>query len=271
MINLKKVAAITLAATMCMGLGMTAFASTSPAVPSAGSPVSDVDYVASPHFMDYEEEISGVATTNGKGEQNNDLDLGNDAMDTRTKTWKSINTTPEVLDILKENGIAAPKGSTIIPIAYRQVKGISEDMANVITFTLEEGVSFSKDTLDPSFIHPGEEVWAMIETGENTGVWEMRSGKVNDNGEVDFTVDHKGAIILVKAMKNGEVVQFTKDSNGNDVEPPVIIDPTDPNKPVQPVDPNKPGTSTNPSNGQNANGGANAAGNAFTSPKTGEF
>lgn len=265
MIKLKKIVAIALAATMCMGLSMTAFASS--AKPSANNSVSELDQIASPTFA----SEASYDTSNGTGEANDDLDVQQVGLDSRSKTWESINTTPEVLDILAENGLGVPKGSTIIPIDYVEVTGLSEDQANVITFTLAKDVVFSDNKLDADMFHAGDTIYAMMETGENTGVWEMVPGTLNDKGEVDFTVDHKGVIILVKAMKNGKLVQFTKDSNGGDVEPPVIIDPTDPNKPVQPVDPNKPGTSTNPSNGQNANGGANAAGNAFTSPKTGEF
>lgn len=269
MIKLKKIAAIALAATMCMGLGMTASASglvTNPTVPSASNAQSNVDDIQSPNFI----HTVGVTTSNGTGEANDELDLNQEKLDSRSKTWQSINTTPEVLDILSENGLGVPKGSTIIPIDFVNVAGLSEDMDNVITFTLSSD-DFNDNKLDASVFHEGDTIYAMMETGENTGVWEMVPGVLNKDGAVDFTVDHKGTIILVKAMKNGKLVQFTKDSNGGDVEPPVIIDPTDPTQPVQPVDPNKPGTSTNPSNGQNANGGANAAGNAFTSPKTGEF
>lgn len=264
MIKLKKIVAIALAATMCMGLSMTALADDT--VSSASNAKSDIDAIQSPTFA----HTVGVKASNGTGEANPDLEMDIEALDTRSKTWESINTTPEVLDILSENGLGVPKGSTIIPVDFVNVTGLSEDMANVITFTLSSD-DFTDSKLDTSKFHEGDTIYAMMETGENTGVWEMVPGVLNKDGAVDFTVDHKGTIILVKAMKNGKLVQFTKDSNGGDVEPPVIIDPTDPTQPVQPVDPNKPGTSTNPSNGQNANGGANAAGNAFTSPKTGEF
>lgn len=264
MIKLKKIVAIALAATMCMGLSMTALADDT--VSSASNAKSDIDAIQSPTFV----HTVGVKASNGTGEANPDLEMDVAALDTRSKTWESINTTPEVLDILSENGLGVPKGSTIIPVDFVNVTGLSEDMKNVITFTLSSD-DFSESKLDTSKFHEGDTIYAMMETGENTGVWEMVPGVLNKDGAVDFTVDHKGTIILVKAMKNGKLVQFTKDSNGDDVEPPVIIDPEDPNKPVQPVDPNKPGTSTGSSNGQNANGGANAAGNAFTSPKTGEF
>lgn len=270
MIKLKKIVAIALAATMCMGLSMTALADDA-TVPSASNAKSDIDAIQSPTFV----HTVGVTASNGSGENNPDLEMDVAPLDTRSKTWESINTTPEVLDILSENGLGVPKGSTIIPIDFVNVTGLSEDMKNVVTFTLSTDDFLKADVdpkkLDTSKFHEGDTIYAMMETGENTGVWEMVPGKLNADGAVDFTVDHKGTIILVKAMKNGKLVQFTKDSNGDDVNPPVIIDPTDPNQPVQPVDPNKPGTSTNPSNGQNANGAANAAGNAFTSPKTGEF
>lgn len=268
MIKLKKIAAVALAATMCMGLSMTAFASTT--VPSASNSQSAVDDIQSPNFIP---GTSDIRPSNGTGEANDELVYDQTKLDPRSKTWESINTTPEVLDILAENGLGVPKGSTIVPIDYINVTGLSEDMANVVTFTLAAS-DFSSNKFDVDKYHAGDTIYAMMETGENTGVWEMVPGTLNDKGEVDFTIDHTGTIILVKAMKNGRLVQFTKDSNGNDVEPPVIVDPDDPQNPVVPT-PDEPGTSTTPGNGQNANGtangSANASGNAWTSPKTGEF
>lgn len=268
MIKLKKIVAIALAATMCMGLSMTAFAVDNGGNGTATEEVSELGKIPSPKFIPGTENT--VGTTDGKGTQNDELDLNRDPMETQSKTYKSIDTVSEVASILSENGLSIPKGAQVVPIDYRNITGISEDMKNVVTFTLTPA-QFTDNKYDYGKLHEGDTVYAMIETGEDTGVWEMVPGTLNKDGAVDFTVDHKGTIILVKAMKNGKVVQFTKNSNGDDVKPPVIIDPTDPTQPVQPVDPNKPGTSTNPSNGQNANGGVNAAGNAFTSPKTGEF
>lgn len=271
MIKLKKVVAIALAATMCMGLNMTASAGLAGGQGTANNPVSDLGDVASPTFVN---DIQ--ATTSGTdGHVNPDLVINKNTIAKDSKTYNSIDTKSEVENIMKENGVSL-NGATVVPIVYRNITSVSKVQDNIITFTLSpsefvKAADFDEHNSDHAKKYTtGDEVYALMETGTNTGVWELVSGKVNDDGMVDFKVDHTGTIIVIKAMKDGSIMQFTQDNNGNNVQPPVDITP-DPGKPITPVTPDGNGTSTNPSNGQNAANAANAAGNTWTSPKTGEF
>ena len=272
MINLKKIVAVTLATTMCMGLSMTAFAAPGTddnAVPNAtpsGSAQASLNNwnTDSPFYTpattnDGSTNQLGVSVdaTNGDGETNNELTISGTGIRPDSEAYDSTNTIEEVLDIIKENGLKT-NANSISPEAIVVVTGLSADMDNVLTFAL--GADFSTDVYDESKYHPGDEIWAMFETGENTGVWEMRSGVINGDGKVDFTVDHKGAVILLKTMRNGKVVAIEKDSNGNE-QPPVVIDPTNPDDNKTPST-DKPGTSNKPAAGAATTG---------TSPKTGEF
>ncbi len=291
MINLKKIVAVSLAATMCMGLSMTTFATTLPNQDNAttlgtdsgsagnglqqsgfdelnkssvnlegtvlGKDKDGNDFATSYYNKDSNVTVKG---TNGEGELNAQLTLNTDGIKKGSTAWNSVNSVEEIADILAENGVSVPKGTEIIAIAAGVVNGLSDEQANVLTFKLAEGVDFSTDPYDNTKYHAGDEVWAMFETGENTGVWEMRSGIVNDNGEVDFDVDHKGGFILVKTMKNGRIVAIEKDEQG-DEKPPVVIDPTNPDDNKTPST-DKPGTSNKPAAGAATTG---------TSPKTGEF
>lgn len=260
MINLKKIAAVALAATMCMGLSMTAFAV------DRGSAVANLNnwnpdspyYVPEANNGDKNELGVTVDTTNAKGEQNDKLTYKDHGLDKDSKAYNSINTAEEVAAVLAENGVTTD-ADTISPLAVVVIDGLNPDDDNVLTFTLPAS-DFSKDAYDEAKYHPGDEIWGMFETGENTGVWEMRSGVINGKGEVDFTVDHKGAVILVKTMKNGKIVTIEKDNAGNE-KPPVVIDPENPGSTVTPPTDNK-GTS---------NGAAAGAATTGTSPRTGEF
>lgn len=273
MINLKKIAAVTLVATMCMGLSVTAFAApgtdnnADPAATPNGSAQATLNnwnpdsrfYVpASTNTGAQNGNGVSVDATNGDGETNNELTISKDGIRPDSESYDSINTTQEVFDIIKENGLKT-NANSISPEAVVLVTGLSEDMDNVLTFAL--GADFSTEVYDESKYHPGDEIWGMFETGENTGVWEMRSGIINGEGKVDFTVDHKGAVILLKTMRNGKIVAIEKDGNGNE-QPPVVIDPENPGTTVTPTNPAKPGTSTNAAAGAATTG---------TSPKTGEF
>ncbi len=261
MINLKKIVAVALATTMCMGLSMTAFAV------DRGSAVANLNnwnpdspyYVPDANSNNANGEGVKVDTTNAKGEQNDKLTYKNHGLDKDSKAYNSINTAEEVAAVLAENGLTT-KADSISPLAVVVIDGLNPDDDNVLTFTLSTA-DFSKDAYVEGKYHPGDEIWGMFETGENTGVWEMRSGIINGNGEVDFTVDHKGGVILVKTMKNGKIVAIEKDDNGND-QPPVVIDPENPGTTVTPTNPAKPGTSTNAAAGAATTG---------TSPRTGEF
>lgn len=265
MINLKKIAAVTLAATMCMGLSVTAF---------AANPTTDIDRGAAaatlnnwnPDSPYYVPTANGAANgggvtvdaTNAKGERNDKLTIKDHGLDPDSKAYNSINTAEEVADILAENGLTT-KADSISPLAVVVVDGLNPDDSNVLTFTLP-AADFSTDPYVETKYHPGDEVWGMFETGENTGVWEMRSGIINGEGKVDFTVDHKGAVILVKTMKNGKIVTIEKDDAGTE-KPPVVIDPTNPDDNKTPST-DKPGTSNKPAAGAATTG---------TSPRTGEF
>lgn len=273
MIKLKKIVAVALAAAMCMGLSVTAFA-----VDKGDAEAILKDWnLQSPYYAttvnDGSTSGSGVEVnaTNAAGEENAKLTVTGTGIPYDSKAYNSINTEAEVLDVMKKNGFGVEKNAKIIPIADGIINGIDDEGTNVLSFTLP-AAEFTKDAYDDhnDMYHPGDKVYGMFETGENTGVWEMREGTVSAEGKVNFPVDHKGAYVIIKSMKNGKVVALTKNSDGT-TNPPVIVDPEDPTKPVP--TPSTPGTSTNPSNGQNqGNANANANANALgTSPKTGEF
>lgn len=292
MINVKKIVAVTLAAAMCMGLSMTTFASTNPSRPGTDSGSANnalqldgfENLNRSPVLLDetrpqvqpdgsdgdvYYQNKRGtqVKPTNGDGEVNEGLTLKQGGILKNSKSWNSVNSANEIADILSENGLSVPAGTDIIAIASGVVNGLSDEEDNVLTFTLAP-TDFSTDAYDTTKYHAGDEVWAMFETGENTGVWEMRSGKVNGDGQVDFTVDHKGGFILLKTMKNGRIVAVEKKSDGT-TSNPVVVDPNAPtqNPGTSTTPSGNQGTSTTPSAGQTSNGTTSLG----TSPKTGEF
>lgn len=262
MINLKKIVAVALTATMCMGLSMTAFAvDRGSAVANLNNWQPDSDFYVPDANSDSANGMGvTVDTTNARGEQNDKLTYKDHGLDKDSKAYNSINTAEEVADIIKENGLTTTADS-ISPLAVVVIDGLNPDDDNVLTFTLP-AADFSTDPYVESKYHPGDEIWGMFETGENTGVWEMRSGVINGSGEVDFTVDHKGGVILIKTMRNGKIVAIEKDGNGNEL-PPVVIDPENPGNNV---------TSQNPSGNQGtSNNAAAGAATTGTSPKTGEF
>ena len=272
MIKLKKIVAVALAAAMCMGLSVTAFAEDR----GDAEAVLENWNLQSPYYASdvNTDTPSGagvvVDATNAAGEENDKLTVTGNGIAYDSKAYNSINTEAEVLDVLKKNGFGVEKNAKIIPIAAGVINGVDEEGTNVLAFTLPAG-EFTTDAYDDHSDKylPGDKVYGMFETGENTGVWEMREGTVSADGKVNFAVNHKGAYVIIKSMKNGKVVALTKNSNGT-VDDPVIVDPEDPSKPVPTPDDNK-GTSTDKSDGQNqanANTKANVLG---TSPKTGEF
>lgn len=286
MINLKKIVAVTLAATMCLGVSMTTFASTltNQNNPNYSAGQGGIDMGSannglqaegfeklnqSPLLLDDANRTNGggvnVVPTNGDGEYNNQLKLKDGGINKGSSAWNSVNSVNEIADILSENGLSVPSGTKVIAIASGVVSGLSDEQDNVLTFTLSTD-DFSSDPYDQTKYHAGDEIWAMFETGENTGVWEMRSGVVKGDGKVDFDVDHKGGFILIKTMKNGRVVAIEKDAQGN-ASDPVVVDPGQ--TPGTSTDPaGNQGTSNNASAGAAASTGSSALG---TSPKTGEF
>lgn len=264
MINLKKIVAVALAATMCMGMSTVAFASgandgmnTAGGFPTAENGESDLGAIlASPGERNNLYQAPGA--TDGKGTYNPDVKT---TMDLGEITEKSFDTNAEVADILKENGVKLPKNTEILPMTFFNITDISDTMNNVLTVAIP-AADFSADPYADAKYHAGDEVLVMVETGPNTGVWEIRPYTLNSEGKFDMTVEHTGAVIVLKTMKNGRVVQQIKDGNGDDIVPPTIVEPGDDGNvtPVKPADPsgNK-GTSNN------------AAASVGTSPKTGEF
>lgn len=278
MINLKKIVAVTLTAAMCMGLSVTAFAASDNGAGKDNNPTGRDDRGSaaaslnnwnpdSKYYVDQDPNNNGVTaangskveTTNGKGETNYDLTISKNGISASSRAYDSINTAEEVANIIKENGLKT-NATSISPEAVVVVTGLSADMENILTFTLP-AADFTTDPYDETRYHAGDEIWAMFETGEDTGVWEMRSGIIGADGKVDFEVDHKGAVILLKTLRNGKIAVVEKDDAGNEL-PPVIIDPDEPgNNVVTPPSGNQ-GTS---------NGAAAGAATTGTSPRTGEF
>lgn len=276
MIKLKKIVAVALATAMCMGLSVTAFAEDrgDAAAILEGWELDSPYYTANPNANPTAPSGVEIEATNAKGESNDKLTLTGTGIPYNSDAYNSINTEAEVLDVLKKNGFGVEKNAKIMPIADGVINGVDDEGTNVLVFTLPN-TQFTTNPYNVAgtedMCRPGDKVYGMFETGENTGVWEMREGTVTAEGKVNFAVDHKGAFVIIKSMKNGKVVALTKDSNGNIVNPPVVVDPEDPTKPV---DPSKPadGTSTNKADGQNqANANAKATNALGTSPKTGEF
>lgn len=277
MIKLKKIVAVTMAAAMCMGLGMTASAE------NAETRTPSFDGIQYDSTYYYNGAAASVEEVNNIGETNSELKTT--AIEARTNkkslevTMNSINTKQEVVDILEANGVIGTnnKGENvalselnIIPVASADIYHLNADGNNYLTFTLKSA-EFDATGKDSAKYTTGDTVVAMLESGEGTGVWRVETGVVDKDGKVTFEADTTGAVIVIKAMKNGQFVMLSVDESGNPTPdvPPVII--PDPEKPVVPT-PDQPGTSTNPANGQNANanGAANANG-TWTSPKTGEF
>lgn len=305
MINLKKIVAVGLAATMCMGLGMTAFAESpeenkSTLVTATRSGL-ETNKVTSDFYYDADSnQVIDIESINNKGEQNDALKT--EALEDRAyakdadgniiynadgtpkvyapgkasldKTLASINTKQEVINILASNNVIASQlgegvsldSIDVIPVASADVYALGSD-GNYLAFKLGYNV-FDKTGNDAAGKYiPGDTVLAMVENGAGTGVWRVEAGKVNADGEVVFETNTTGAIVVIKAMKNGMMVQMTVDENNNPVDDPVVI-PTEPEKPADKNDGN--GTSQNPSAGQNT-ASTNKAASTLTSPKTGEF
>lgn len=274
MIKLKKIVAVALATAMCMGLSVTAFAEDR----GDAEAILQGWELDSPYYATTVNDGSttpgtdvAIDATNAAGEQNDKLTVTGTGIPYDSKAYNSINTQAEVLNVLKQNGYGVEKNAKIIPIADGVINGVDDEGTNVLAFTLPAG-EFTTDAYDDHSdkYHPGDKVYGMFETGENTGVWEMREGTVSAEGKVNFPVEHKGAFVIIKSMKNGKVVALTKDSNGNIVDPPTVV--PNPEDPTKPVDPSKPadGTSTNKADGQNQ-ASTTKTNTLGTSPKTGEF
>lgn len=263
MINLKKIVAVTLAAAMCMGMGTVAFATdTTGYVANGATTVGTADdgpstmgNVINSSYLKSNPQIT-VTPNDGKGGPNPDIKINRNILPT---TEDSFDLNSEVQAILDENGITLPKGTQVIPIDYICVTDVSDTMANQLTIALPK-TEFSTDPYTNNKYHPGDEILVMMETDLGSGVWEIRPYTINDAGEIELTDVHEGTVIVLKTMKNGRIVQYIQDDEGNDLVPPTIVEPGD-NGTMEPVEP------TEPSGSQGASAGA-ALG---TSPKTGEF
>ncbi len=282
MINLKKIVAVGLAATMCMGLGITSFAADSDLVSANRSGLVDKN-VASDFYYDPGAQVEEIEGINNQGEKNEDLKTqaledrklqGEAGKESLERTLNSINTKQEVLDILASNKVVAEqfgsdvdlKDCSIVPVAVADIYHLGTD-GNYLAFKLGPN-DFDASGKAPGKYTTGDTVLAMVESGAGTGVWRVEAGKVDANGEVVFETNTTGAVVVIKATKKNILVQMTVDQNGNVIDPPTIL--PDPEKPADKPADN--GNSTDASNGQNtANNNANAAASALTSPKTGEF
>lgn len=309
MIKLKKIVAVSLAAAMCMGMGITSFAdyqeSDKSTLVTATRSGLETNNVASDFYYNGANQVlnGGPESINNQGEENKDLKTealenrayvrdaqGNIVIDPATgkpkiyapgkasldKTLASINTKQEVIDILAANKVIASqfnsavdlKDIDILPVASADVYALGSD-GNYLAFKLGSNVFDASGNDRAGKYVPGDTVLAMVENGSGTGVWRVEAGTVNKDGEVVFETNTTGAIVVIKAMKNGMMVQMTVDEDNNVIDNPIILPtPEDP----KPADGN--GNSTNASNGQNANG-SNTTGTTSTSslasPRTGEF
>lgn len=268
MIKLKKIVAVAMATTMIMGLSMTASAM------NIASPWINPDGAGSDEATADGQLIKGAPTIWDTEDPDVALKEGAvevDQIQASSDTATSVATTKKLAAVLEENDASIPKGASVVPLYAANVTKVPEDGA-VLKFALSD---FDAAGEDFTAYREGDTVYALVETQQGSGIWELQDGTVNDKGEVEFTVDHKGGFVLFKTIsdKDDRVIKLTYKAPGqlDPDNPPVIIDPDQPQQPQQPVGPNQPGTSTNPSNGQNANGAANANGSTWTSPKTGEF
>lgn len=258
MIKLKKIVAVALATTMVMGLSMTASAMN----------------IASPYYGPAQQSEHGTQNTEIRDSSVKDA-LGNDVTDISfdqisptSEAAESINTAKKLANVLAANDASIPTGASVTPIYAANLVDVPKDGAT-LTFALN---NFDPTGDDYTQYRAGDTLYALVQAGEGSDVWELMEGTINKKGEVEFQVDHDGAFVLFKTIndKTGKMVKLTYKNGTLDPEnPPVIIDPEQPDQP-QPISPT-PGTSQEPANGQNANGAANANGSTWTSPKTGEF
>lgn len=266
MINLKKIVAVAMATTMVMGLSLTASAMDI-ASPFYGPAQADQNN-GNPSGA-----LTGDPVATDEVGKNVTNKIQFDQIVDSSEAAESLETMKQVSNVLAENDASIPDGASVVPIYAANLVDVPKDGVT-LTFALS---NFDDTGDNYTQYREGDTLYALLETKAGSGVWELAEGTVNGNGEVEFDVNHDGAFVLFKTIDpdTGKMLKLTYKNGSLDPDnPPVIVDPDQPDQPVVPT-PDEPGTSTDPSNGQNsnnANGAANANGGSWTtSPKTGEF
>jgi len=245
-ITSKKIVAVALAAAMCLGMSVTAFA-------SKNDDTWSNDALWSPDYL------KSVGPTSHQGQFASNMAMYTRAMDQEGHvvdiTWKelskgaleSIGSEKKVKEIFEKNGYAATDKMDFIPMLDGSITfedGVPTG-GGVVTFALNSlGVNSEG-------IEPGDTVYLMQETAPGSGVWEVYAAEVGENYDIAVNIPRNGSLVLVKVMSNGDVITVDK-TTGNVVDRVPAGNTDDTKKPA--------GTTGSSSNAS-----------AGTSPKTGEF
>ena len=178
--NLKKIAAIVLAATMCLGVSATAFASG-----ESQKGVIDVDVK--------DKEGNPVSVDIRDAEELTDAEKAEIAEDLYDETGLSYD---KVSAILEKNGFTGlTKDMDLNPILLIDAK--------VNGATPDGGVSVVFSTQDAKGIEAGDTVYVMHK--KHNGEWEVKKAVVGEDG---FTVEFSelSPILVIKVTENGDTV-----------------------------------------------------------------
>ena len=249
MIKLKKIVAVALAATMCLGLSMTAFAKRQDSVTEWASPNYMQNSIAQ-GGQDGNGFLGQVARQNawvGEITDKNGVSLEWSAGQLTEQQLKGINSEKKVRDLFEKAGYEVDDDWDLVPVlatAVRLDDGIGSDGAYA-WIDLHElaqngaagqfGAGDVVPVLRETYAGSGTYELVMVEMVERNGQLEGRI-QVTSNGQ---------ALVVVRVMENGTTVRLTNTKTGQSVY----------------VDKNQSGTSTN----------AAASSSPSTSPKTGEF
>ncbi len=200
----KKLAAVLTTVVLCLGMGLTTLADTVPEKNAVGDGAREYQ---SPDILDAITGVTGEAANVTIG----DIPAG-------SNTAGSVDTNVKITQIFSDNGLAIPNDADLTRLYAKSITGVPSGGA-VLTINLGSS-NFSADPYNSSAYHIGDEIYALYETGSNTGIWEVVSAVVNGSGQVDFAVDHQGGFILVKTTKNGRIVSPTVIQ-----ESPIVVSP----------------------------------------------
>ncbi len=244
MIKLKKIVAVALSAAMCLGLSMTAFAAKNTGW--TNTMWESEDYMREDIGPDDRNVLVGedgswlrrVTDKNGNS-------IAASLSQISKGTWESIKDEGKVQEIFKKAGYDVKEGMDFVPLATGTLTidaGVPEGGAT-LNFGLAD-LGLGADT-----VKAGDVIYVMQETAPGSGVWDVFPATVSVLGgdyQVSVTVPRNGALVVVKAMSNGDIITLDRTTGE-------VID----RKPAG----NTTGTQT----------GTSTTASAGTSPKTGEF
>ena len=243
-ITSKKIVAVALSAAMCLGLSMTAFAAKNTGW--TNTMWESEDYMREDIGPDDRNVLVGedgswlrrVTDKNGNS-------IAASLSQISKGTWESIKDEGKVQEIFKKAGYDVKEGMDFVPLATGTLTidaGVPEGGAT-LNFGLAD-LGLGADT-----VKAGDVIYVMQETAPGSGVWDVFPATVSVLGgdyQVSVTVPRNGALVVVKAMSNGDIITLDRTTGE-------VID----RKPAG----NTTGTQT----------GTSTTASAGTSPKTGEF